>query len=264
MRRIGASLMRFEEGTTAMDVAAAEVLAVARDDLPLLTIVLQENGASIDRLVERLVQPRVVVTASLARLERAGYVASSGDRVDITVHARNWIAGIWGPLEHEGAELLGGLRTSELAVVARFMDAACALQEKHAARVRASLSSGTASRASRRRRGGLSPAALRRVESFVEANLASDIDLAALAERAGLSVFHFARSFKTSTGMTPRAFVETRRIARAMTLLRETERPIAQVAFECGFGSQSRLTTIFRHNTGETPARYRAARADGS
>ena len=244
-----------------MDLAAAEVLAVARDDLPLLTVVLQERGASFERLATRLATTSVEVRAMVARLERAGYVKSQGSHVDITDHARNWIAGIWGPLERDGAELLDGLRTPELVAIARFMDAACALQERHAARVRASLA---AARASRQRRGGLSPAALRRVESFVEANVANDIDLAALAERAGLSVFHFARSFKTTTGMTPRAFVESRRVARAMKLLRETDRPIARLALECGFGSQSRLTTVFRRSTRETPARYRAAQRGDS
>ena len=61
-------------------------------------------------------------------------------------------------------------------------------------------------------RGGLSPAALRRVQLFVEANLGRAIHLHDLAARAALSPFHFARAFKTSAGMTPRAYVEQRRI----------------------------------------------------
>jgi AraC family transcriptional regulator len=263
--RLGAIIARFQDGTTAMDLAAAEVLALARDDLPLLTMILQDAGGSIDQLVERLAQPRAAVMATLARLERAGYAKREQSRVDLTDHARRWIGGIWGPLERDGATMISGYTAAELAAVASFTEAACALQEKHVARVRASLASGSpSSRASRHRRGGLSPAALRRIESFVEANLASDIDLAALADRARLSVFHFARAFKTTTGVTPRAFVEGRRVALAMRLLRDTDRSIAQVALESGFTSQSRLTTVFRRSTGETPARFRSSQRDDS
>ncbi|MBN9164065.1 MAG: hypothetical protein BGO98_31795 [Myxococcales bacterium 68-20] len=263
--RIGAGVVRFQDGTSAMDLAAAEVLALSRDDLPLLTAILQHEGLSVEQLATRLAQPRTSVMATLARLEAAGYAKREGGRVDITDHARRWIGGIWGPLEREGVALIAGWSVTELSAIARFIEAACALQEKHAARLRANLaSSSPSSRASRHRRGGLSPAARRRVESFVEAHLASDIDLAALAERAGLSLFHFARAFKVTAGVTPRAFVESRRVALAKRLLRDTDRPIAQIALESGFTSQSRLTTVFRRNTGETPARYRSSHRDDS
>ena len=106
-------------------------------------------------------------------------------------------------------------------------------------------------------RGGLSPAALRRVQLFVEANLARPIRLHHLAARAALSQYHFARAFKRSAGMTPRAFVEHRRIERAKRLLKESAKPIADVAIESGFNTQSRLTTMFRRGTGVTPAAYR-------
>ncbi|HEY8550394.1 MAG TPA: AraC family transcriptional regulator, partial [Vicinamibacterales bacterium] len=106
-------------------------------------------------------------------------------------------------------------------------------------------------------RGGLAPAALRRVQLFVEANLGRPIRLADLAARAGLSPYHFARAFRTSTGTTPRAYVEARRVERAKQLLKEGELPIAAIAVETGFGTQSRFTTIFRRLTGFTPAAYR-------
>ena len=110
-------------------------------------------------------------------------------------------------------------------------------------------------------RGGLSPAALRRVQLFVEANLGQAIHLHDLAARAALSLFHFARAFKASAAMTPRAYVEHRRIELAKRLLTESIQSLVQVAVEAGFGTQSRLTSTFKRRTGFTPGEYRRERA---
>ena len=109
-------------------------------------------------------------------------------------------------------------------------------------------------------RGGLSPAALRRVRERVEAGLEEALTIEDLAAAAGLSPFHFARMFKRATGESPHAYVLRRRIERARALL-EGDLPIAEVALACGFGSQSHLTARFRAATGLTPGRYRAAAA---
>jgi len=61
--------------------------------------------------------------------------------------------------------------------------------------------------------------------------------------------------------MTPRAFVEERRIERAKQLINETHHALVDVAVECGFGTQSRLTTMFKRRTGFTPAEYRRGRS---
>ena len=93
------------------------------------------------------------------------------------------------------------------------------------------------------------------------ANLERAIHLTHLAGRAELSLHHFARAFKMSAGMTPRAFLEERRIERAKKLISESQHSLADIAVECGFGTQSRLTTIFRRRTGFTPAEYRRGRS---
>jgi len=108
--------------------------------------------------------------------------------------------------------------------------------------------------------GALSARALRRVCLFVEANLDRPLQLRDLAAAARLSRFHFARAFKAATRRTPRRFLLETRIDQAARLLRLTERPLAEVAFACGFSSQSRLTTAFRLATGWTPARFRRGR----
>jgi AraC family transcriptional regulator len=142
-------------------------------------------------------------------------------------------------------------------VIAGFLRHACAIQEARTASLRGWLKTPALPARRAHLRGGLSPVALRRVQGFVEANLGRGIHLSDLAARAGLSPYHFARAFKTSVGMTPRAFIEHRRVERARHLLAHTDQPIAAVAMDVGLGTQSRLTTTFRRRTGFTPAVYR-------
>lgn len=99
---------------------------------------------------------------------------------------------------------------------------------------------------------------MRRVVDFVEANLHRDIHLNELASVAALSSFHFARSFKQMTGVTPVRYIWRRRVERAKVLLRNREVPLAVIALDCGFSSQSHFTTVFKRETGYTPAQYRA------
>jgi AraC family transcriptional regulator len=183
--------------------------------------------------------------------------SSGGDHIELTEHARRWVETLWGPLAEEGGALLARESTANLHVLARFMDAVVPLHQRHVARLRALLETGAPGHRSTRLRGGLSPAALRRVQVFIEANLDQDIRLRDLAARAGVSTFHFARGFRTSMGTTPRAFVESRRVERAKELLRHTEIPLGQIAAEVGLGTQSRFTTVFRNHTGVTPGAYR-------
>jgi len=62
-----------------------------------------------------------------------------------------------------------------------------------------------------RMRGGLSPGAVRRVQEYVETHLSENVDLPVLAGVAGLSIYHFAREFKQSTGTTPHYYIITHR-----------------------------------------------------
>ncbi len=116
---------------------------------------------------------------------------------------------------------------------------------------------GTGSANNRRSPGKLTPRQLDAVRSRVDEGLADTITLADLAQVAGLSPYHFARAFKASTGLSPYRFVQERRIDQAKSLLRTTDWPIAAIALECGFSSQSHLTYAFRIATGTTPKRWR-------
>lgn len=266
-RRVGLEVVRFQDATNALDDAAAAVLALDRSDLPILTALLFHGPMASERLAVALSRPPRQVHVALGRLQLSGYarrVPGSEDhqheRFELTRLAGEWIETIWGPMPSEGARLLKAWSPREIAKLARFLERGSEIQEARAARLRALLEV-PAARLKNRLRGGLSPAALRRVQLFVEANLAEPITLADLAERAGLSEHHFAHAFRATTGTTPRAFVESRRIERARHLLRESSSALAQIAIDTGFNTQSRFTTVFRRATGFTPAVYRRGSA---
>ena len=106
-------------------------------------------------------------------------------------------------------------------------------------------------------RGGLAPRRLRKIQDYIEANLADEITLTDLASIAGLSSAHFCRAFRTSAGMPTHQYIVQRRIDRAKTLLTEHKMSIAEIALAVGFGDQSHLTTHFRRLVGTTPGRFR-------
>lgn len=103
---------------------------------------------------------------------------------------------------------------------------------------------------------------LRRVRDYIEAELAGDLSLTALAAQAGLPATMLARAFRECLGTSPHQYVLERRLERARTLLLSTDMPIAEIAFETGFSSQSHLTTAFGRLTGLPPAQYRRSGAD--
>lgn len=106
------------------------------------------------------------------------------------------------------------------------------------------------------RRAGISLAVLRRVETFVDANL-GDVTVAAMAAEAGLSQFHFAREFKRMTQETPWSYVTARRLARALDLLGDRDLPLEVVAQCAGFADASHLSHRFKAELDCSPARAR-------
>lgn len=103
----------------------------------------------------------------------------------------------------------------------------------------------------------LAPYRLRRVTDYIQQNLGGELDLGVLAHVAGLSRFHFSRTFRRATGMAPHSFIVQRRIAEAKRLLRARRLGIAAVARACGFSDSARFATSFRKVTGKSPTEYR-------
>ena len=105
--------------------------------------------------------------------------------------------------------------------------------------------------------GGLQAHKMRRVAEFIEANLERDLTLAEIAEEADLSLYHFARAFKQTMGLTPIQFLMQQRIERAKRLLADSELPLSDIALTVGFKNQSHFTTLFRKFTEMTPKAWR-------
>ncbi len=106
-------------------------------------------------------------------------------------------------------------------------------------------------------RGGLSPRALRRVREYIDTHLEEATGLKDLADIAGLSMFHFARAFKQSQGVTPNCYLFQRRVEHAQKILAETDMPMSEIAMATGFSDQSHFARRFREHFGTTPAKFR-------
>ena len=79
-----------------------------------------------------------------------------------------------------------------------------------------------------------------------------------LAQVSGVSEAHFARSFKEAFGVPPHRYLLTRRVERAMALLRDTDLPITQIAFDTGWESLGTFGRTFHDITGDSPREIRA------
>jgi AraC family transcriptional regulator len=106
---------------------------------------------------------------------------------------------------------------------------------------------------------GLDPRRLKRVCEFIDANLERELHLEQLAQVACLSQYHFARAFKKATGYTVHHYLTGMRLERARKLLAANESSIADIAFQCGFSSQSNFTKVFVRSLDISPGRYRRA-----
>jgi AraC family transcriptional regulator len=103
---------------------------------------------------------------------------------------------------------------------------------------------------------GLAPRVLKQAITFIEANLNQDLSLSRLASEVHMSPYHFARGFKQATGLTPHQYVTQQRLEYAKRLLAQHSFSIGDVAYQCGFDSQSHFTMLFRRWVGVTPKLY--------
>src|ERR1700726_1738762 len=106
-------------------------------------------------------------------------------------------------------------------------------------------------------------ARLRRVRDRIDRDYAQPLDVEALARGAHMSAGHFSREFKLAYGESPYAYLMTRRIERAMALLRRGDLSVPEGCFAVGCSSLGTFSTRFTELVGVPPSVYRreAARA---
>jgi transcriptional regulator GlxA family with amidase domain len=112
-----------------------------------------------------------------------------------------------------------------------------------------------------RKQPGQDPELLRRLlraKDRMDAASHEEWPVPRLARVSGVSEAHFARSFKDAFGVPPHRYLLTRRIEQATALLRDTDLPITEIAFETGWKSLGTFGRTFRDITGESPSELRA------
>jgi transcriptional regulator GlxA family with amidase domain len=100
-------------------------------------------------------------------------------------------------------------------------------------------------------------ALLRRVRDRMDREYARPLDVEALARGVGMSAGHLSRQFKLAYGESPYSYLMTRRIERAMTLLRRGDMSVTDICFAVGCQSLGTFSTRFTELVGMPPSEYR-------
>jgi AraC-like DNA-binding protein len=119
-----------------------------------------------------------------------------------------------------------------------------------------SLDSGTIA-AEQEQRCGLPARMLRSIEEYIDVHIEKDLSVEELASHLGISPSYFARSFRSSAGVAPHAYVMHRRLLRAQELLANTDLPLIDIALATGFADQSHFSRRFHQMTGVPPRAFR-------
>jgi AraC-like DNA-binding protein len=104
-------------------------------------------------------------------------------------------------------------------------------------------------------------ALLRRVRDRIDREYAQPLDVEALARGVNMSAGHLSRQFRLGYGETPYSYLMTRRIERAMALLRRGDLSVTEVCFEVGCASLGTFSTRFSELVGMPPSTYRSLAA---
>jgi len=104
--------------------------------------------------------------------------------------------------------------------------------------------------------GGLAPWQKRRILELLEQHLDGDLKLSRLAGECGLSISHFARSFKKSFGVSVHRYLIAQRVETAKELLQHSRKTLPEIALQTGFSDQAAFSRTFGAVVGKTPRRW--------
>jgi AraC-like DNA-binding protein len=107
-------------------------------------------------------------------------------------------------------------------------------------------------------------ARLRRVRDRIDREYAQPLDVEALASGAHMSAGHLSREFRRAYGESPYSYLMTRRIERAMALLRQGDLSVTEVCFAVGCSSLGTFSTRFTELVGVPPSAYRRSEAEAT
>jgi AraC-like DNA-binding protein len=112
--------------------------------------------------------------------------------------------------------------------------------------------------------GGLAQWQLRRAQQMLLGNIEANLPLRHVAKACGLSISHFARAFKISTGVSPLKWLIALRIDLSRRTLTQSDISLVEVAGMYGFSDQSHFSRVFRRVVGRSPGAWRREWRDGS
>jgi AraC family transcriptional regulator len=105
--------------------------------------------------------------------------------------------------------------------------------------------------------GGLSTKRLQQTIAYIQDHLHEKLSLGAISVELNLSVYYLCELFTQSMGIPPYKYVLQQRVERAKQLLKNSQKPLADIALNCGFASQPHLNRHFHKLAGVTPKKYR-------
>jgi AraC family transcriptional regulator len=111
--------------------------------------------------------------------------------------------------------------------------------------------------ASRPIKGGLAPWQEKRSKDMLAGDLTGVTPLHEIASVCGLSVSHFSRAFRRTTGISPHAWLLRMRVEAAKAMLRRRDASLSMIALACGFADQSHFTRVFTRRVGLSPGAWR-------
>jgi AraC-like DNA-binding protein len=106
-------------------------------------------------------------------------------------------------------------------------------------------------------RGGLAPWQVKRACDRLDSDLSGKVALEQIATELGLSVSHFSRAFRISTGLPPHQWLLRQRVKAATQLMTVRNLPLSEIAISAGFANQSHFTRVFTQMVGVSPGAWR-------